>query len=365
MRLNRLLLSILFVFALLSIYVVRNSDRLVGLISLSNSELTWTVDYTNSDIEVLPEKIVRPTSLLFVGDIMLDRGVAQHAKKYGVESLFSKVEPIFQGKDAVIGNLEGTITSYKSVTEENYKLMRFTFDPSYAGFLKKYHFSAVSLANNHSGDFGPLGYQQTLDNLRAAGIAYFGSSRNSENLSTQMSVNGKNVCLVGYHQLFVPDPSTVISEIKKIQPVCSLVVLFAHWGEEYQATPTVSQRDLAHKFVDAGADLVIGAHPHVVQPIEIYKNKAIFYSLGNFVFDQNLSFFTEHGLTVNVEFDDSKTVFTLVPTALQKAEVEIAEPEDRQKILQRTIDSTLSEEIRNAILTKGSFVLWNSSTSQN
>jgi hypothetical protein len=118
---------------------------------------------------------------------------------------------------------------------------------------------------------------------------------------------------------------------------------------------------LGHTFVDAGADLVIGAHPHVVQPIEVYKDKAIFYSLGNFIFDQNISFATEHGLAVNVEWDDEKTLFTLLPTTILKGEVEIADPQDSRKVLELVTkdQNFLSNNISSAIIKTKQFIIWN------
>jgi len=301
--------------------------------------------------------------MLFVGDIMLDRGVAQHAKKYGTDSLFSKTGRLFLGTHLVIGNLEGTITDKPSVSQKDYSTLRFTFDQFYAGFLKKFDFSALSLANNHAFDFGEDGYVQTENNLRNVGIGPFGSPQNNENLSTKISTQGKTLCLVGYNDIFIPDPAATIKEIKNIRSDCSYIVLFAHWGVEYQQTPTERQRILAHNFIDAGADLVIGSHPHVIEPVEIYNNKAIFYSLGNFIFDQNLSFATEHGLALNVEWGDSKTTFTLVPTTIKNNEVQVADSQDSEKILFVAIDNDLLSTGASSGILKSiknnQFTLWN------
>lgn len=305
------------------------------------------------------EKINNDVHLLFVGDIMFDRGVAQHAKKYGVDSLFAKVERLFLGTTAVIGNLEGTITDKPSVSEKDISLLQFTFNPIFAELLGRSDFTALSLANNHAFDFGKDGYEQTKNNLNDAGIIPFGSPQNNDNISTRISAQGKTICLVGYHDLFTPDPTPVPEEIKNIKESCSRIVLFAHWGVEYSQTPSDRQKMLAHKFIDAGADLVIGAHPHVVEPIEIYKNKAIFYSLGNFIFDQNFSFATEHGLAVHVEWSDEKMRFTLVPISIDHAEVKIAEPSDRQKVLSSLVDNYLPLDIASAIMKTQEFTLWN------
>ena len=272
-------------------------------------------------------------SMLFVGDVMLDRGVATHADKYGAESLFGKLERLFLGTDLTLGNLEGTITRNQSVSIPNNSLLRFTFDPKYANALADLNFSGFSLSNNHALDFGQDGFAQTKRFLTAAGLFSYGSPLNDGALSAQVKIRGKNVCFVGYHELFRSDPAPIIKEIQRIRPQCDLVVLGAHWGQEYFPGVTDAQRERAHQFIDAGADLIIGGHPHVVEPLEIYKGKAIFYSLGNFMFDQDFSFNTEHGLAVNVEWGSDVARFTLVPVLIQRGEVSIADAADRKRTL--------------------------------
>jgi len=264
-------------------------------------------------------------TILFVGDIMLDRGVARHADKFGKDSLLIKVEEILKNNDAVIGNLEGTITDNASIAQVNNKILRFTFSPTFLNFLNKYHFTAVSLANNHALDFGNDGYDKTVENLDSVGIVSFGSPLNSTRVSNKIILKKKTICLVGYHDLYVNNEEKAVEEINKIKGECDYTVLFAHWGDEYIKTPNARQISLAHMFVDAGADLVIGAHPHVVQTHEIYKNKAIFYSLGNFIFDQDFSYNTTHGLMVRVEITEDKTKFNLIPTFVDRAEVSVDE----------------------------------------
>ncbi len=315
----------------------------------------------------LLEKIVvhkkvspEPVKMLFVGDIMLDRTVAISADQKGTDSLFLKVQDLLAGADVTVGNLEGPITDKPSVAKKDFSILRFTFDPKFAQVLKNYGFSALSLANNHSLDFGRDGYDQTTNYLQNVDMAFFGSYLNDKNISTSMQMKEKNICLVGYHDLFTHDPVPVIDEITRIRLECDYVVLFAHWGEEYQKIQGDRQTKLAHEFIDAGADLVIGAHPHVVQPVEIYKNKAIFYSLGNFMFDQNFSFATRHGLAIEVEWSEEKTDFKLVPVAINEAEVEIANETDGARVIRDVLaEGLLSPETTSSILNSWNFVLEN------
>lgn len=297
--------------------------------------------------------------LLFVGDIMLDRGVAEHARKHGLDSLFGKVERLFLSTHAVIGNLEGTITNNESVSQKDNSILRFTFDPKFAEVLSNLNFSAVSLANNHSFDFGRDGYDQTKQYLNNSDLLYFGTPTNSENLSTRISINDREVCLVGYHDLFTRKPEPVVQEIQTIRDDCSGVVVLPHWGVEYVDTPNARQRMLAHQFIDAGADMVIGTHPHVVQTVEIYNNKPIFYSLGNFMFDQYFSFETLHGLAVHLEWGEENMQFTLVPVSITGTEAKIAEPKERNIILSTLVDTKLPDDIITSILKNKTFTLWN------
>jgi len=297
--------------------------------------------------EKRPEKSDETIKLLFVGDMMFDRGVARHADNAGMESLFRGVQGLLEGNDAVIGNLEGTITSEPSIAQKDHTILHFTFDPAYAALLKGVGFTAVSLANNHALDFYAGGFEETKKNLDDAGLLYFGSPNNdtATSLSTSFMIHGKNICLVGYHDLYTFDPTSALAEISALRgdlaeshsakPKCDFIVLFAHWGDEYELVQSPRQVELAHGFIDAGADLVIGSHPHVVEPMEIYKGRAIFYSLGNFIFDQGLSFWTEHGLAVKVSLSVSsgEMKFTLIPTALNHAEASVASPEDAAKVL--------------------------------
>lgn len=252
-------------------------------------------------------------NVLFVGDIMLDRAVAQYARIQGDQRLFAGVKELFASADILVGNLEGSITTYSSVSEENPKILRFTFNPRFAALLREVGFDAVSLANNHTLDFGVDGYEQTKDFLQGVKISSFGHPFNTKNLSTKLQVGSKTLCLIGYHSLFDPSSTWIEAEIRSVRPSCSYVVVMAHWGEEYQHEPTSHQKHMAHTFIDLGVDVIVGAHPHIVQPVEIYKNRAIFYSLGNFLFDQAFQPEVRRGVAVRVTFGSSTTAFTLTP----------------------------------------------------
>lgn len=262
----------------------------------------------------------QPVQVLFVGDIMLDRNVARTILSEGPSVLFAGTSALLADADLRVGNLEGTITGASSLAQKDHSILRFTFNPVQTdAVLNPLHFDALSLANNHSLDFGQDGYAETYRRLEKNGIAAFGHPYNVPGkISTTLLVKNKTICLVGFHSLYEANTANVTDEIQRLRPNCWRVVVFAHWGEEYQEHSDVAQQAAAHAFIDAGADLVVGAHPHVVQEHEVYKGKAIFYSLGNFMFDQNFSWATTHGLAVRADFYEDKTGFILTPTVIME-----------------------------------------------
>jgi poly-gamma-glutamate synthesis protein (capsule biosynthesis protein) len=238
-----------------------------------------------------------PVKVTFVGDIMLDGGPGHLITNNG--DPFAYVAPILQSADITIGNLECAITSQGHAQDKPY-----TFKgPNAALPLIKKHFTAVSLANNHSGDWGPQGFADELTLLQSNEIAWFGGGRN-ERLARRpfvTTVRGQTIAVLGYNE-FPPKsfaatanrPGTawfiekkVIQDIKdaRQQTHADWVVLYLHWGEELEQAPTNQQVETAHRLIEAGADIIIGGHPHVTQTIEWYQSKPIVYSLGNFVFD--------------------------------------------------------------------------------
>ena len=266
--------------------------------------------------------------LIFVGDIMLDRGILTHIEKNGFDSVFDQAKNFLSDADAVIANLEGTVSKNDWISVKNNKILRFTFKPEYVNRLKDFNIDIVSLANNHSLDFGLLGYKQTKNFLASSSIEFFGSARNNDNILLQKKIKNKIICFIGYHDLFVQNPEIINTEISAVRNSCYKIIVFTHWGNEYWNEASNRQKELGRQFIDSGADIVIGSHPHVVEPFEMYKNGAIFYSLGNFIFDQNLSYYTEHGIALSIIFDDKKTSFKITPTEIVNREVKISTSTD-------------------------------------
>ncbi len=320
-------------------YSMRSLAIKFGLIvlALCGAGALW-VGVAQAPYSLIPQE--RDTVVLFLGDTMLDRGVARRAATTTPggtlgAGLVAGMHPLVQEADLVVLNLEGTVTANESIAQRDNTILRFTFAPDLTqSILAALGVSAVSLANNHALDFYPAGYDETIQNLQAWGVAHFGHPLNNKNLSTTLVHNNRTICLVGYHELYDPSTAEVLEEIARVRPSCDALVVMPHWGPEYEPLPSKAQVAEGRAFIDAGADLVVGMHPHVVQPIEVYRGKAIAYSLGNFVFDQDFSWETRHGLALLARFGTEGTTLTLVPLAIEQSRPAPAVGDARSRVIQ-------------------------------
>jgi poly-gamma-glutamate synthesis protein (capsule biosynthesis protein) len=269
--------------------------------------------------------------------------------------LAEKINRLFWAQDFNFINLEGAITSNNSVSNvamNNPNHFRFTFDRQNSqDFFNFNRINLVSGANNHILNFGQSGEEETKKFLEEQKIAYFGMPSVRENNSVIQEIKGKKIGFVAYNYSAGLSEVEVIAEIEKMKKVSDFVVVSAHWGLEYHLQESVVQKDLAHKFIDSGADLVIGSHPHVVQPIEIYKNKVIFYSLGNLVFDQYFDDDVRQRLMVGAVWEGDKIGFYLIPLIADKtSKLELMNLDLRNKFLERIAkDSSVDEEVKAGI----------------
>lgn len=282
--------------ALLGFRFVKNSvtDYLSNTIQVEHKTEQISELLSNQNTQIKEPLIIerlepKSATVTFVGDMMFDRHVRAWANRNSYNDLFKHVSDRFHKSDLVVANLEGPITNYNTIYTHgsipyNYT---FTFDPKIASVLRQANIGVVSLDNNHIFDYGREGARQTMDYLGSEGISYFGHPDNREIL--YKTVNGITFAFLSYNQFILPDLPGLLENIKKASQKSDYTVVFPHWGNEYELVPTQNQISLARQFIDHGADLVIGAHPHVIQSKEIYKGKYIYYSLGNFIFDQYFS----------------------------------------------------------------------------
>ncbi len=236
-------------------------------------------------------------TLVFVGDVMLADGPGRLIRSG--KDPFRHVAAALKDADIAIGNLECVIASTGKPEPKPYT---FRAPKQSLRLLKKY-FSAVSLANNHSGDFGKGAFSEMLQLLERHQMPYFGGGRNlrAAHQPYIREVRGKRIAILGYNGFFprsfealddAPgiawlDEDMVVEAIQHTKQTLGVdfLIVYPHWGWEYQKLASTRQRQLARLMIASGADAVVGGHPHVTQDIEIYQGKPIFYSLGNFVFD--------------------------------------------------------------------------------
>jgi AmmeMemoRadiSam system protein B len=269
-------------------------------------------------------------SLLFGGDLMFDRNIRKNAQQNGYDFLLQNLTSTFEQFDEVVANLEGPVTenSSKSLGSQTGSSANFTFtfDSKITDTLKKNNFKVLNLGNNHILNFGKDGFNQTVDNLEKAGLKYFGDAGDASDQRSGYSrfyvqeIKGLKIGFVNYNQFVVDGLPHALVDLKAARKQADIVIVFPHWGLEYQTTANNVIQQQAHLFIDNGADIVIGSHPHVTQQNEVYKGKTIYYSLGNFVFDQYFQPETQHGLMVGIEIDTNtkEPVFTEIPIELKR-----------------------------------------------
>ena len=273
------------------------------------------------------------TSIIFTGDILLDRGVRKVIEHHGTNYLFDKsIDSILSKANVVVGNLECPATSIKAPMHK-----RFVFrgEPSWLIALKKHGFTHLNLANNHSIDQGRNGLMDTQENIAKTGMKAVGSGKNMDEAAEPvlLTEHPRKVWLIASLRMalenfaYLPDRPSVnmetteaitrrIRKIKKADPQ-AVVIVSLHWGAEHTSEPVPSQRLEAHRLINAGADALICHHPHTLQTIEHYKGRDIYYSIGNFIFDQQKPL-NSKACMVKVEVTKDHIITTPIPINIKR-----------------------------------------------
>jgi len=245
-------------------------------------------------------------TLVAVGDINLGRKAGRIILSGDVDYAFAKTRDIISAADIAFGNLESTISEQNGVTQNG--VWCFTAPPIAAETLSHAGFDVVSLSNNHVWDFGKRALLETPGYLDKVGIKHAGTGENLDQAYTPaiLDVKGTRIAFFSAtrifnfggpeHEAFTYaawiDMERLGPAITKAKADVDLVIVAAHWGAEYQDRPADENVKLAHAMIDAGADIILGGHPHVPQGIERYNDAFIIYSLGNFAYHQT----TEHSI---------------------------------------------------------------------
>jgi len=294
----------------------------VAAVSNSLVEDTKKFIFDKKESVISKDLFVNQIKVLFVGDIMMGRSIRYKAETVGYDFYFSCVTPTFQKYDFVVANFESTVTNYPSVsfdkTRADYNNFKFTVEPVALTALKNSGINVVGVDNNHIYDYGKEGVDLTRQNILASGLNYFGDPIDPNYANVRLEKNGVAFNLVSFNEFFGSVDKTLKNIAKAkgtgdLQNVATFnhepTIIFAHWGDEYVPTPT-RVKNWAHLFIDNGADLIIGMHPHVTQETETYQNKFIAYSLGNFLFDQYFSSEVQKGGAVEIILNKEGIVST-------------------------------------------------------
>ena len=261
-------------------------------------------------------------SLIAVGDIMLAGRAEQVLAERGPDHPFAAVHSLLRRSPIVLGNLEGPFARIAQRERRNHS---YRVDPVLARALRRAGINVVTLANNHLLDCGRAGVFETLAALEQAGVAAVGAGVNERAAHRPVVcvANGRRVGVLGYYwnrrcaaRASLPgsamDPPDALAEdIPALRAHVDRVVVTFHWGVPYEREPSPEVQAKARFAVDCGADVVIGHHPHIVQPAEVYRCRPIFYSVGNFAFGSGNS--RAEGLLIGVRFDDDKTIVEAYP----------------------------------------------------
>lgn len=279
-------------------------------------------------------------SFLFFGDIMLDRHVKEKINISGLDYLLAPLSAsstLFLDKDLISANLEGPVTDSGAHYPPEASI-DFAFDPELVRQLKEnYNFDFFNLAANHLLDQGSGGLQETYKNLDTLDLDYSGcpDSVVSDCSTTIVEIKDKKIGLAGFSMVYNPiNLEAATSTIFNLKKQTDLVIVNIHWGVEYTHYFNQNQQRVAHALVDAGADIIIGHHPHVVQGMETYKNKPIFYSLGNFIFDQYFSPDTQEGLAVEIMLDGNNYDISLFPLKSNLSQVRLMNSAEKEVFMQ-------------------------------
>ncbi len=260
-------------------------------------------------------------SILAFGDLMLGRYV--ETLIFRGENMFENIRGtegnFFKGMDYILTNLESPITRSEVSLEKDITLK---MDPSNTYLLQENGINLVSLANNHTEDYLQQGLDDTIKYLDEYGIEHFGI----QNQPLIIEKNGLKLAFFGINALW-GDIKPYYKMVEDTKNKVDLIIVSVHWGEEYNSLPSKNQIEIGHKLIDSGATVILGHHPHTTQPVEKYKGGIIFYSLGNFIFDQ-LDPITKKELGVRMNIEKSRIYFHLFPMTVKNFKPELLSYEE-------------------------------------
>ena len=259
-------------------------------------------------------------SAIFLGDIMLARDVEVRLKDKSIDYVFESLSELKLAQ-VVVGNFEASVPRVHVPTPD--LMMKFSVATSLLPILTNGGITHLSLANNHSFDNLEEGYRNTVRELRTVGLNVFGHPAwVGDDSVSYFELRGKVFALIGINATYgEPRVSEWQSVLEMATGKSDHQIVYIHWGEEYAKKHNSTQSDLAYSLIDAGVDIIVGHHPHVVQDIERYNDGIIFYSLGNFIFDQYFNRDVQEGLMLELVVAEDGARIVLHPVESRTVKV--------------------------------------------
>ena len=305
-----------------------------------------THNSTDNSVEAQPKQPIS-TRMIFTGDVLLSEYVLSNYNSKGIDGVVSQpLRDKMVGADFTMVNEEFPFSNRGTKAPD--KQYTFRVDPKYISIFQELGIDAVGLANNHVLDFGKEALEDTFTTLNNSGIPYTGAGNNLSEASkiVPFEKDGIKVGIVAASRV-IPvvewnvrnsrpgvfttyDPTDLINVIQRERANYDLIFVMVHWGTEHTDKLEEYQKTLGHQLVDAGADCVIGAHPHVVQGIERYNGKMIFYSLGNYIFNQSI----ERTFALNIKYDNVNVTpsYSLIPARAASATTREMAPDEASSL---------------------------------
>lgn len=298
-----LLVTVYFLYKNYQIKNISNKDFYIGN---EKVEMKSFGDFVFSFFQQNPYE--EEISLKFTGDIILARSVNfLTVKSNDFTWSFKNIVDELNDADITISNFESPLIKNCPLTNEGFK---FCGDERNSQGVKSAGIDVIGLANNHAGNYGEDGVNQTISNLEREGILVSGATQRK---IAYKEVKGTKFAFLAFNSIGYKEKSILWLEEDALKELiieaknnADIVIVQLHWGEEYVDTPNEFQKRYGHLAIDLGADMVVGNHPHWIQKYEVYKDKYILYALGNFIFDQEWSTKTKQGVIAKVDVKNKK-----------------------------------------------------------
>lgn len=292
----------------------------------NQSSLQTTPNEPSSETQDYSSDTLR---MIMVGDILLASTVEKLMDTYGPDYPWLKVQDLLQEADLAVGNLE---TSVATSGQPLVKQFTFQARPESLAGAQAAGMDVLTTANNHTLDFGPEALLETLDNLKHYDLKTAGAGKNEQAAfrPAQVTVKNRKIAVLAASRVIPTpewraaqnrpglattyDPTLLLEAITQAKQENDLVVVSVHWGKELAPYPEAYQTKLAHQYIEAGADVILGHHPHILQGLEIYQGKIIAYSLGNFIFSSRSEITRDSALLVVEQDPDGGLISSIIPT---------------------------------------------------